>query len=296
MAIPLPLAEFILLEHARRPLGQRILSLGRQTILFDSAALHHLLDACGIKRISDRVVFDTVTTEAKLSMDRSFITDDSFYRAFTPASYETMDVTDYEGATIVGDLTQPVPHELIGRFDFIFNGSVLDNIFDPAAALRHTSQMLAPRGRIMHIEMASNLAFEYLIYSPDWFLDYYVVNGFQSCRIYVCTFRDVRELKFGPWRVYTYHPRGDGNTACSLREIVTEQAVIVVIAERRRESSHDRSPVQWCYRDDIMKKRYSEQYASFEDMPPFRFRGVPPSAVSVTTEGFAYQGMTIHAE
>jgi hypothetical protein len=296
MAIPAPLAEFILLEHARRPLGPSILSLGRQTILFDSATLYRLLDACGISRISNRVALDTVTTEARLSIERSFITDDSFYRAFARASYEVMDVTGYEGATIIRDLSQAVPSELIDRFDFIFNGSVLDNIFDPAAALRHTTQMLAVRGRIMHVEMASNLAFEYLIYSPDWFLDYYVVNGFQSCRIYVCTFRDVHELKFGPWRVYTYHPRGDGNTGCSLREIVTEHAVIVVIAERRGESSHDRSPVQWCYRDDLMKKQYSELYARFEDIPPFRFRDAPPNTMYEPVGGFSYRGMTIQIE
>jgi hypothetical protein len=243
------------------------------------------------------VTLDTVTTEARLSNERSLITDDSFYRAFARASYEVMDVTDYEGATIIQDLTKPVPRELIGQFDFIFNGSVLDNIFDAAAALRNMTRMLALRGRIMHVEMASNLAFEYLIYSPDWFLDYYVVNGFQSCRIYVCTFRNVHELKFGPWRVYTYHPRGDGNTACSLREIVTEHAVIVVIAERRGESSHDRSPVQWCYRDDLMKKQYSELYARFEDIPPFRFRDAPPNnTMYETAGGFSYRGMTIQIE
>src|SRR5262245_50868112 len=133
MAIPAPLAEFIILEHARQPLGRRILSLGRQTILFDNQTLDRLLDTCGVKRLSDQITIDTVTTEAKLSPERSFITDDSFYKAFTSSSYEVMDVTNYEGASIIHDLCEPVPDELIGQFNFIFNGSVLDNIFDPAA-------------------------------------------------------------------------------------------------------------------------------------------------------------------
>jgi len=82
MAIPAPLAELMLLEHARRPLGGKILSLGRQTILFDTETLYRLLRTHSINRISDRVTFDTVTTEARLLKERSLITDDSFYEAF----------------------------------------------------------------------------------------------------------------------------------------------------------------------------------------------------------------------
>jgi len=296
MGIPAPLAEFILLEHARQPLGPKLLSLGRQTVLFDDATLDRLLNDSRIKRISNQVVIDRITTEAKLLSDRSFITDETFFSSFASLSYEIMDVNDYERATIIHDLCRPVPQHLIGQFDFILNGSVLDNIFDPAAALRHTTQMLAPHGRVMHCEMASNLAFEYLIYSPDWFLDYYVVNQFQSCRVYVCTFRDVQELKFGPWRVYSYQPRGDGNIACSLREIVNEHAVIVVIAERRADSSWDRSPIQWCYRDDDTKRKYSELYANLQNVGPLCFRQTSSDVTTTTDNGFIYRGATVSVE
>jgi hypothetical protein len=296
MAIPAPLAEFILLEHARRPLEGHVLSLGRQTILFDKATLYSLMDAYSINRLSNEVAIDKVTFEARQSIEQSFITDDSFYAAFTGSSYEIMDVTDYEGATIIHNLCQSVPDELMGRFDFIFNGSVLDNIFDPAAAMRHITQMLSPHGRVMHIEMASNLLFEYLIYSPDWFLDYYVVNGFRNCRIYVCTFNNVEELKFGPWQVYAYRPRGDGNVGVSLREVVTAHAVLIVVAERWPSSTFDKMPIQWCYRDDSMKKIFLERYANFENTQPFCFRFAPSNYNLASADGFSYLGSSFQAK
>jgi hypothetical protein len=42
MGIPAPLAELILSEHIYRPLTGRLLSLGRQTILFNESTLDGL--------------------------------------------------------------------------------------------------------------------------------------------------------------------------------------------------------------------------------------------------------------
>jgi hypothetical protein len=266
MGIPAPLAEFFLAEHKFRPLSGKMLSLGRQTILFEEEVLGRLLDAHSVSRLSSVVEIDQLTTEARQSPETRFITDESFFAAFSDAQYDVLDVSDYEGATIVHDLCKPLPEELAGRFDFIFNGSVLDNIFDPAGALRNISRMLAPNGRVMHIEMASNLAFEYLTYSPDWFLDYYVANRFSDCKIYVCTFRDVDELKYGPWRVFNYSPRS--GAGCSLREVVTEHAVLVVVAEKKADSTWDESPIQWCYRGEAEKSAFLQSFAQFDASRP----------------------------
>lgn len=266
MGIPAPLAEFFLVEHQFRPLAGNILSLGRQTILFDERVLEHLLERRGVNRRSIMMKIDRMTVEAKQSPEARFITDDSFFGSFSDARYDALDVSAYEGATIIHDLCKPLPAELAGRFDFIFNGSVLDNIFDPAAALRNISQMLKPNGRVLHIEMASNLAFEYLVYSPDWFLDYYVANGFSDCKIYVCTFHDVDELKYGPWQVFSYSPRS--GAGCSLREVVSSHAVLVVIAEKGIDSSWDRSPIQWCYRGQAESQEFLQSLDRFEASRP----------------------------
>ncbi len=222
------------------------------------------------------------------------MTDDTLYAAIAPDLHvDVMDVTDYEGANIIWNMCEPGPNHLFRTYDLVFNGSVLDNIFDPAQAMRNMTQLLAPRGRVIHIEMASNLLFEYLIYSTDWFLDYYVVNGFYDCRIYVCTFNTVDELCYGPWSIYAYSPRPDGQ-ASSLRELDMRQGVVVTIAEKAETSQFDAIPVQWCYRDEKMKRDYYERLSQLDqNRPVFGFGGYSPVPFSTVKQGgFHFCGTT----
>jgi SAM-dependent methyltransferase len=62
---------------------------------------------------------------------------------------ETMDVSDYEGATILHDMNEPVPEALHGQFDFIFDGGTIEHVFDVATALKNVFHMLRPGGRFV---------------------------------------------------------------------------------------------------------------------------------------------------
>ncbi|MCX6806456.1 MAG: hypothetical protein NTY56_03355, partial [Patescibacteria group bacterium] len=215
---------------------------------------------------------DKETTQAK-SINDSYIDDRSFFSSFGSSKLSVLDVTDYEGATIIHDMSVPVPNEYQNRYEFIFNGSILDNMFDPAQAMRNISQMLSPSGRVMHIEMATNLAFEYLMFSVDWFLDYYVINNFYDCIVYVCGFKNVEALCKGPWQVYSYSPKSDG-TAFSLKSLNLDQAVVVVIAEKQAESTAHKSAVQWCYRNQEMRQSFNKQRQNLNRKRPiFKFSG-----------------------
>ncbi len=281
MGIPSPLIEFFLQEHRYRPWEGNLLTLGRQTVLVDALQLQRLLDKYGMSREGRHVQIghqiDQLTVTARQNPDKQYVTDATLFLGIGKTKLDVLDVTDYEGANIIHDLCQPVPLSMVGKYDVIFNGSVLDNIFDPAAALRNMTRLLSPTGRVIHIEMASNLAFEYLIYSTDWFLDYYVANGFVDCRIYVCAFDGVQELLHGPWHVYGYMPRPDG-TGFSLRDLNIKQAVVVVIAEKQVISTVDITPVQWNYRDVAMKESFNKKLAALsEARPVFGFgRGTQP--------------------
>jgi hypothetical protein len=68
-------------------------------------------------------------------------------------TFHALDVTDYEGADIVLDLGEPIPEKYCGNYDFIYNGSCLDNMFNPGVALMNLSK---PQGRIINIEAASS--------------------------------------------------------------------------------------------------------------------------------------------
>jgi len=277
MGVPGPLIEFFLQEHRYRPWSGRLLSLGRQTILVEPPRLQQLFGRYGIGWDPQCAEVDRATVAAKAAPRRKYVTDETLFKALNPGlRLDVMDVTDYEGANLIWNICKPVPEHLHGTYDVIFNGSVLDNIFDPAQAIRNMTRLLAPHGRVIHIEMASNLAFEYLIYSTDWFFDYYIENGFVDSRIYVCTFNNLDELLNGPWQVYAYMPRPDGD-ASSLRALGLQHGVVVAIAEKGEASSVDAIPVQWCYRDEAMKRRFNERMAKLDERRPvFGFGGQQP--------------------
>lgn len=270
MAITVPLAEFFFQEHAHRPITGRFLTLGRQTISINEAQLRRMLKTYGIAQPEGAMEMDTVTVQS--AHGEGYITDSAFFRSFCGMVPEVLDVTNYEGATILHDMCTPLPDALEGQFDFIYNGSILDNVFDPAMALRNMSRMLAPGGRVMHIEMASRLAFEYLIHGGDWFLDYYVVNEFADCKIYVVLFKDVNGLMHGPWDVYAYFPHKDGR-AFNFKDLVTEHAAVVVVAEKGKASTYDRSPVQQHYRAPHHHDEWVRKYTAMMTNNPRRFYG-----------------------
>ncbi len=130
----------------------------------------------------------------------SWITDRSFFSLFSSAKILALDVSEYEGAEIIADLNQPLEDKHHNIADFIYNGSCLDNLFDPASALRNISRLLKPGGRVVHIELGSPVQGAYIMYSPPFFFDYYAVNGFADCKIYTCFFNNFLD----PWHMFLW--------------------------------------------------------------------------------------------
>lgn len=241
MGITKPMARFIVREAKHAPIRGAVLLLGRQTVSLTPAAFHALLDDEGVKLADTSVDLDEHTTHGA---GRGLISDSYFFRALGADDVSAIDVSDYEGADIVHDLNEPVPPSLENRFDFICNGSVLDNVFAPAAALCNVTRLLKPHGRVAHLEHASNVINgAYLQFSPNWFSDYYALNGFADCKSYLAFFRELD----GPWELYACLHDGSSEPR-TMRS--GKRAMTLVIAEKSPTSTFNRLPTQKQYRGD----------------------------------------------
>jgi hypothetical protein len=250
MGIPGQLARLILREHRFKPLTGTLLSVGRQTVYLTPdqaiAMVKSELDYCRDVRIE----IDETTRNA----DRGrFITDRSFYALFSDVRYQALDQSDFEGADISFDLCQStLPQNLAGRFDFVFDGSVLDNVFDAAAALRNMVRMTAPTGRVMHVNRTSRRHNVYLTFAPSWFYDYYSINGFADCQVYLAQW-DGDQVR-SRWDLYHFQPvreLPEGGYALGDREgyyFPWRHAHAIVIAEKSATATVDRNPMQREYR------------------------------------------------
>ncbi|MDA8140266.1 MAG: hypothetical protein M0036_16590 [Desulfobacteraceae bacterium] len=244
MGLLAPLAEMFFIENAYRPFRGNVLFIGRQDIFITIGALIRLFEKYKINAMP-KAGLEFNPSNPHLILDKSFMS------LFEISSLDFMDVSDYEGANIIWDLGKPVPEALHGRYDLIYNGSCLDNMFNPAQAILNLTNMLKPNGRIIHLEHASNFNGPYLMYSPGWFFDYYVQNGFADCKVYLAEFKDSPTLYFGPWDLFLYdwnkNPAGHMPTCQN-----NSHFMLVVIAEKKADASVNKLPIQLQYRKDEM--------------------------------------------
>jgi SAM-dependent methyltransferase len=254
MGIASQFATLISREHRFRPITGRLLSIGRQTIyLTADEAIALIEDELGApaRTAAFPLQIDAATRGAE---GQPLITDSSFYALFSDSKYNCLDVSAYEGADIVWDLCQPLPAELCEQFDFIINGSCLDNIFDPAAALRNLTRLLRPGGRIMHIERTSRRHHVYVAFALSWFHDYYALNGFEDCQVYMAQWDG--EQIFARWDLYHYEPvrERDGVLVYygeDTYHFPWRDSLGIVVAEKGANSTWDKSPIQFEYRPNI---------------------------------------------
>lgn len=277
MAIPLPLAEFICAEHKFQPLPPRILLLGRQTMTFGKSGLQYLANHFGLV-MPTRIDRDTYTIHARQRPGEEFISDESFFAMLGVTAIDAIDVDSSEGANIVLDLCKDLPPELHGRYDFIFNGSVLDNIWDPPAAMRNIGRLLSGSGRVVHIETETSSAFSYTALSPSWYFDYCVANGWQDCRVYVAPVEGFEALVHEPWPVMAFDPLAQSRANAFSPALGASLGVCVVVAEKNRDSTVDRTPIQSHYRS-------GKQWEDFMMLAKPIFRSRRPLYLGATGTG-----------
>jgi hypothetical protein len=252
MGIPSQIARLILREHRLRPITRKFLSIGRQTVYLTPSQAVALVQAeLGIKSHvnADCIEIDQST---RASNERGFISDRAFYSLFCDAEYHCLDQSAYENADIVFNLCNAnLPSELESSFDFIFDGSTLDNVFDPAAALRNLTRLSRVRGRLFHVDRTSRRHNVYVAFALSWFHDYYSINQFDDCQVYLAQWDD--DQFTSPWDFYHFSPlwQRDGVAKFYGQDAYFypwRHAHCVVIAEKGAQSTWNKNPIQFEYR------------------------------------------------
>src|SRR5262245_5247697 len=239
-------ATMLLREHKHRPISGDVVLIGRQTVLLTLDEALALIKSEGVEPRANFIQEEDTTTVG--SNVGHYITDRAFFSMFCDARTIALDVSSYEGAEIVHDLNVPLPENLRHVADFIFNGSCLDNLFDPAGAIKSMSKMLRPGGRVVHLEHGSPVQDAFLCYSPEWFFDFYAVNNYADCQIYVCMFNDgyMRfDWKLARWVPYSEHSDKLLPNPASLG---VGHFINFVVAEKGIHSTDELTPIQSHYR------------------------------------------------
>lgn len=261
MGLPAPVAEMMFFENSYLPIGGDVGFIGRQTTYLTERTLEHLAKKYSAKpgaNFSIEIEDATVQAKEGFSLNGNvlrLITDRCLMKFIGANTFSAVDVSDYEGADVICDLSLPIADDLHERFDFIFNGSCLDNIFNPATALCNLSSMLRPGGRLIMIEHGSFFNGPYTIFSPGWFFDFFAENAYRDVKVYLGLFTDSTNLHVGPWPLYVMnwaaHPSGNAPKIPPDTELM-----YLIVAEKAVDSTNSKLPIQHYYRNPSDHERF----------------------------------------
>ncbi len=251
MIVP-TLARLLVREYLYKPIEGKVLTLGRQTIAMSYEQAIELLQQEGYMPPQQVLEEMAITHDQKTRVGKgtNFITDDAFFGLLGVKELFTIDVSEYEGCDIVHDLNKPVPEALYGQFDFIIDGGTFDHLFDIRTAFENVVKLLRTGGRIIQWNAASNFTgAAYLSFGPDLFYDYYVLNQFADCKVYVAELDSIAQGEL--WNFYEFEGHDQYSHLRSERLLI-----VVVLAEKGPSSTWDKIPVQTLYRDAHLWEPY----------------------------------------
>lgn len=259
MGIGSDLAEAIVREHSYKPLYGDVLQIGRQTVyLTPKAAIEmlerHQIAPPNISASEQKLTKNRIATD----LGGVSISDQSFFNLLGVEHIKALDHSDYEGAEVIHDLNEPLPVHLRETADFIVDGSTLDNVFSPSLTIKSLAEMLRPGGRLMAVNAWSAHPTAYVLASPLWLLDYFVVNKFADCKVYVVVY-----IPPGANAFYC-DPRSQMKGSKPLINFSSpHEMVTIMIAEKGASSTSDKVPIQGEYRSDADWDVYRENLSLF---------------------------------
>jgi hypothetical protein len=244
MGIPRGTARLLLDEAKARPFSGSVLLLGRGSVYFDVAELE--------RWAAEQEVTLAAVPEIELSHDPALaatgcLADRTLFRRLGFGEVRALDVSPWEGAEIVHDLNRPVPDELAGRFDAVFEAGTIQHVFDTPAVLANLHRLLRVGGRAIHgmAPSSNHVDHGFHMFSPTLFHDFYTANRWRIDAFYLCEF--VAAWAGGrfvsrPWTIYRYEPGALDHLAYG--GFGGRQLALFVVATKTAESTADAVPQQ----------------------------------------------------
>jgi hypothetical protein len=112
---------------------------------------------------------------------------DDLFRAMGASRVDAMDASDFEGATILQDLNEPLAAHLHSKYDAVVDGGTLEHVFNVPTAFKNVMDALKVGGHFFGTLPANNhcghgfyqfsAEFVYRVFSGQ--------NGFEVCKLFV---------------------------------------------------------------------------------------------------------------
>lgn len=182
----------LLEEDSHREIKGKFLTFGQNTVHIEPELINSLCDEYGKDWDSNwhenPENVDVVTKTSK-RVGYKCAKQEYVIKKLFPGleKFEVLDCSDYEKASQIVDLNFPLDNKSmhIEHWDFIYDGAVMDNLFNPSQALITINQMLRAGGRFIGINAFSFLPGTMLSLSAEWFYAFFAQNKYADVRVFL---------------------------------------------------------------------------------------------------------------
>jgi 2-polyprenyl-3-methyl-5-hydroxy-6-metoxy-1,4-benzoquinol methylase len=175
MAIDSNFARFLIACHQDGVNFQKTLTLGRLNYYLSIKETRNVLRRTGLDehRYPDLLNYETSRYA------------ETFFKAMGAEKVESMDASNFENATIVHDLNQPIPNNLKGTFDVVCDGGTIEHVLNFPIVIRNCMEMVKIGGHlIIGTPANNNFGHGFYQFSPElWFRLLSPMHGFESKRM-----------------------------------------------------------------------------------------------------------------
>jgi SAM-dependent methyltransferase len=232
MGIGRAAVALLLEEAATRPFVGSLATLGRQTISATDQEVAKQLARFG---------FPPPARAQEGPLD-----DQTLFRMMGFASVESIDYSDFEGATHCLDLNaDQIPAALAGRFDVVLDSGTIEHVFHIPNALKNVLALAKEGGRVIFLSPSSNhVDHGFYMFSPTLFMDYLVTNGLRIEKLYFIRYSSSARA---PWKAYAYDQQSWRKFEVGALD--ARPYLVFVVATRVPGSSIGRIPQQSLYHE-----------------------------------------------
>jgi hypothetical protein len=174
MGVLFSTAKFLLTCSRTGACFRRTLTIGRQNLYVDEQDFQDLF-------LQHPLSAGTRDPEALRRAHGESEYVEPFLKLLGAEEVASLDASAYEGATVVHDLNRPIPDDLKGRFDVVFDAGSLEHVFSFPVAVRNCMEMVRVGGHLLLNTPANNqCGHGFYQFSPELF--YRVLcpaNGFR---------------------------------------------------------------------------------------------------------------------
>ncbi len=207
MGIPRGVGRLLLDEARERPFSGSLLLLSRMTVYFTLGELRGWAKAQGVQLQEVEPRPSHVPDLAKIGC----IDDATLFRALGFSEVRSLDFSSWEGADFTADLNLPLPAELHGRFDAVFEAGTIQHVFHLPQVLANIHALLKPGGRAIHgmATSSNHVDHGFYMFSPTLFDDFYRENGWRIDAAFFYEFAPYwhrHRFESAPWKIYRYTP------------------------------------------------------------------------------------------